>query len=254
MARLLRITLIAVVVLTAVTTGALALVSGLPEADTYVDFNARDTSQNGNDLRIQGSSGAGGGCDPVRTVYMRWSLTGLTQAPGYAKLQLITVGAGSSNAGGRFVTLYQLADSDDGWDESLTYNTPAPGVGAAIQTVSLPGTDAVPAGTVITFGDADTGLLTYLQQEYNSRNKIASFALRFTTCAATSIQWFEDRESGASGPYLEVRLTPTAVALSTFAADNPAPAWPLIAGLGALAALISAAGVWIYRKRAAMRL
>ena len=43
--------------------------------------------------------------------------------------------------------------------------------------------------------------------------------------------------------------TPTAVTMSTFRAADPAVNWPLIAGVGALAAL-TAGGVLFYRKRA----
>lgn len=213
---------------------ALALVSGPPFADTYVDLQFPDSVLNGQDLRIQGSSGPGGGCDPVRIAFMKWDLTPLTQAPGYARLVLTTgLTAASSNAAGYQITLYQLNDADDGWTESITWNSGQPPLGSAIQTITLPTPGPIPQGTQIVFGDTHTGLLNYVLDEYNNRNKIASLAVRFTTCAATSIQWFEDRESGAQGPYLDLRTAPNSVTLRTMDSDDTS-ARPWILAVAAL--------------------
>lgn len=243
---LLRILLVLTVLL-AVAPIASALVSGPPFADVYVDLQFADNSFNGQDLRIQGSSGPGGGCDPVRIAFMKWDLTPLTQAPGYARLILTTgLTAASSNAAGYQITLYQLADGDDGWTESITWNSGRPPLGPPIQTITLPTPGPIPQGTQIVFGDTHIGLLNYILDEYNHRNKIASLAVRFTTCAATSIQWFEDRESGAQGPYLDLK-TPTSVTLRTFGSNNPAVS-PLILG-GVVLLLAGVAGIIVARWR-----
>lgn len=228
---------------------ALALVSGPPFADTYVDLQFPDDVLNGQDLRIQGSSGPGGGCDPVRIAFMKWDLTSLAGAPGYARLVLTTgLTAASSNSAGYQITLYQLADDDDGWTESISWNVGRPPLGPAIQTITLPVPGPIPQGTQIVFGDTDAGLLNYIQDEYDNRNKIASLAVRFTTCPATSIQWFEDRESGAQGPYLDLRTGPNSVTLRTFRSDNPAVS-PVIWGGAGIALLAAVAGIIVARRR-----
>jgi len=57
--------------------------------------------------------------------------------------------------------------------------------------------------------------------------------------------------TGSTSPALTVE-SPTAVTMSTFRSADPAFNWPLIAGLGALAAVVIG-GLAVTRKRAAGR-
>jgi len=220
----------------------LALVSGPPAQDTYVDKNTSEAgvSHDGMELRVQGSNL--GTCDAVRTAYMQWNLQDLSAPAGWAQLNL-TVTSTPSNAAGQTISLYRTTD---GWDESLTYNTPAPAVGALIESVTLP--SGIASGAVVSFGGTDAALLQYINEKVGQPS--ISFALKFSTCATTSLIWFLDSESGTGAPNLEVRTAapPNAVDVSSTSAERTS--LPLYAGLGAVA-LILVAGLAISRRRTA---
>lgn len=205
-----------------------AQASGPPVADVFVDSNNPDNNYNGQDLRIQGSSGPGGGCDPVRTVFMKWDLSGQLGETATAVLTLTTTNV-TSQAAGQTITLYELAD--DSWTEDVTFNTFNPTLGAEIQSVNLP--NPVPAGTQVVFDNGN--LVNWVNSQFNG-DQVMSVALRFATCAATSLQAFEDRESGVNGPDLQLE-DPNAVGLRSLGSDDN-PITPLIfaaLGLGVLA-------------------
>jgi len=80
---------------------------------------------------------------------------------------------------------------------------------------------------------------------------VISFAVRIIGCSATSNIVALSSRTGSTSPALTVE-SPTAVTMSTFRSADPAFNWPLIAGLGALAAVVIG-GLAVTRKRAAGR-
>jgi hypothetical protein len=104
-----------------------------------------------------------------------------------------------------------------------------------------------PVPSTLTFATT-TALADYIESQL--ADNTATFALRWSQCAV-----------GASGgadvvirlmTTADLTLGTTAVTLSTFQAADPAVNWPLIAGLGALAAVVIG-GLAVTRRRAAGR-
>jgi hypothetical protein len=214
--------------------------TGDPIADTYVSTQAPTTNYDGNDLRIEGSSGPGGGCSAVRTVYMKWDLSTHNTPISNAVVVLTTTNV-TSNAQGQTLRLSRV--DNDNWTEGMTYNSGRPDVGTEVATYVL-GANPPATGTKIIF-DAP-GITTFVNEQI-AGDKVASFALTFATCAASSLQAFDDIESGTTvGPSLEA---PLAVGMTEVSAQQ-ATSWPLYAGLAAVA-LVVVAGVAISRRRTA---
>ena len=200
-------------------------------------------------LEIQ--SGGLGTCTPSRTTYLRWSLVGVnTELGDTSKLVLFVNQAQNNNTG--FVTLYEV--QDDSWDEAtLTGNTPAPALGSVIASVPTP----TVAGGTITF--TGTALATWLNKntfytggnDNVAGNDKVSFAVQVANCPGFSnpVRFDSKDKPGGTAPLLQL-YNPTAVTMSTFRAADPAVNWPLIVGLGALAAVV-VGGLAVSRRRAA---
>lgn len=250
MNRTLRVLTLAMLFVTLVAGNALAAPLP-PEADTFVDHQVANqtTNYDGDELRLSGSY-QGGVCTATRTILLRWNLAAVDREIASAEINLTTADSGSNNAANQQVTLFKVAN--DTWDETtVTYQTGVV-VGDPIgPAVTLPNVSPIPAGQVVTF--SGSALVTYLNQEAGTisggtGDNLASFAVRFTTCATTSTQWFQDKEGGSVAPTLAM-FGPNAVKVSETAA-TPASTFPLYAGLGAVA-LILVAGLAISRRRTA---
>ena len=222
--------------------------SGVPAADTYFgNGNNNDTKE----LEVVGS--CFGDCADVTVAYLRWDFT----VPGreidpsatvnFARLTLVT----TSNVvlAGQTVSLQLLEVLNDSWNET---DTTAPGYGTAILTLnSISLTDNTAGQQVVFEGPA---LASYIEnQRFNKGgNDKASVAIRVSSSNAfgPTVTFWDKEGTGVSPTLLITASNATAVTLSTFHAVDPAVNWPLIVGLGALAAAV-VGGVAVSRRRAA---
>ena len=162
-------------------------------ADSYV----RDGSYAGQNfggatpLLVKGAISGGG---YVRSAYLQFDLSGVTDPINSAVLQLTaSEQVGSAEAS---IPIAVYAVSDTGWTETgITYAT-APAAGQALASGSVAGTNP----QVYTFD-----LTSYLQQEQALGHTVVSFAIQGTTFTSGMAQ-FDSRE-GASGPQLLLATT-----------------------------------------------
>lgn len=204
------------------TVGAVA-----PGKDTFFGNGANNE---GADLQLVSSSITG--CSPNYTAYLYWDLS--SEPPiSTASLTLTTSAVVSGvPAGALEFTLYEVAT--DTWNETDTA-APAGEPGAAIQTASATLTSST-AGQTVVFDAAP--LSAYLESERTGDGE-ASVAVGITSnCTLNTIVTFEDSESGANGPNLE--LTPTAVSMRSTEATNDGSAIFIWGGLIVAVALASA--------------
>ncbi len=241
---------IALVLLAVIVAPALALVSGSPTQDAWVEVANPTNTNNTADLWVRASTVS---CTPDRVSYLQYDLTGLTAAQmGWATLVVRINGITGDFSTPRNVTLYRLLN--DNWTETnVTWNSVNPGttpgagpnIGAKIQAIPVSA-----ALTTITFNDP--ALLAYFKEKAGGK---ISFALEMTdncTAGSTGVR-IDSAEfvTGGSAPTLDLRTAgppPTAVEVSTASAQRTA--WPLYAGLGVVA-LGVVAGVVISRRKAA---
>ena len=230
---------------------SVALAASGPTADAYVRSTSTGTNY-GTDVYLSLYTN-GSGCTSQDYSYLKFDLSSVTQTIGRATLTLTTGASPSSVIAGTKVSLYPVAD--DGWIESgvgsITYAN-APVVGTELLAVDAPTIN----NQAVVFGSnlVSTALSTYLQTEAQG-DKVASFAVKLTgACNATTTGVrFASKENVTVGNRPSLALfTPTAVTMSTFRSPDPAVNWPLIIGLGALAAVVTG-GLAVTRRRAAGR-
>jgi hypothetical protein len=201
-------------------------------------------------LQATGSYLTPGPCKSTYTPYMKWSLSDVTTAAGATStltLHAYYVTSGSSGS----IELHKVSDTT--WTEASISADNPPAVGDLIASVSVPSTSGTVSLDIVFTGSA---LASYINQQSAYVNggtdtsagpNIMSLAVQITGCTGSSAVSFYS-STGSTQPALSV-LAPTAVTMSTFQEADPAANWPLIAGLGALVALV-AGGVLFYRKRA----
>lgn len=241
----LRIIVITVLLLGAIATSIFAAASS--PADTYVRNSDGGTAFGTTDsTNLQLNSGGLGSCDATDTIYLRWSLSGVSDVVGpTTELKLTVNDAQAGNTGS--VSLYRVAD--DSWNETtLTNNTPAPVLGSLISSVSIP--TSSPATVTFTgqsLADYLTEVTTFANgtTDTSAGDNVASFALRVTGCTGfTNSVRFDSKDGAGTAPALNL-LNPTAITLSSLAATTTATPYALFAALISLAA---AALVWIRRR------
>ena len=222
----------------------------VPTDDAYIGSDTGPTGDgtafNGVTLRVYGDVLPGGGCSPNRVSYLLFDLSGITPSEKIESATLtLAVNSGAPQDGSTMTMAVEgttnVAWSEDGVGQPVLHwvnNRPTLGTPLASKPMVVSGS--------IEFSDA---LLT----KFLDDNKGHSVTLGITpvACAGNQpAQWFHSKEntSGAAVPTLSINPT-TAVTLRTFRSADPAVNWPLIAGLGALVALV-AGGILFYRKRA----
>jgi hypothetical protein len=243
--------LVAFIMVFMLTSLASAVASGVADADAAVDVNR--PSQNFGTSTLIRAAASGDACiSRSWWSFMKWDLTDVTDKAqiGYARLtlyvELIDTPTGTLPAGVQ-LSLYEVADADDGWVETGITSGNAPVLGTLIESQSIPA-----MGQPVIFGNAN--LLNYLKTQANDT---ASFGIALTAPVGTScgeldaIVRFYSRNAtvaDAQKPYLELRTEapPNAVTLTDSSAQQ-ANSLPLYAGLGALA-LVAAIGVGMSRR------
>ena len=255
--------------------GVVAAASGpwKVNADTFVSAGDADANFNGGLLKVGTSPGAcSAAASQAETTFLRWDFPVVFTGKSVDSAEMTLFVAANGANGATQLTLYRVAD--DAWAQDvLTYNHPTsgaggPALGTPIQTIDL----AAGYTGLVTFGSpspASSDLATYVASQLKAGDLKVSFALRVTSCpdatdASVGISiLFWDSENGGDGamaqsvnapdaptwPNLNI-ATPTAVTMSTFHAADPAVNWPLIAGVGALAAVLIG-GLAVARRRAA---
>lgn len=203
------------------------------------------------------------GCNSTLVGYIGWDLSTLTQAPLSAELKLKTTnvtGAPTAPDGSPLpLTFSLLIPNSHSWVEPVGVGGSDPGFGAVVTTgtATLVNQGVGGAAQTVTFGGAANPTAANALGAYfdglrtggNPQN--ATIGIRISGgCSPSSVVTFAERES-ANEPDLVffTDYNANAVELSDFTTDNPAPTWPLYAGLGALA-LVAVAGVTLSRRRA----
>jgi len=222
----------------------------VPVADVYVDKANSGTNFNGYALDIAYSSSAGGNT-PSKVVFLKVDLSSVGFPIQSAKLSMYALGGSCGAPAAVNIGIFPVTDNT--WTETgLTW--PGPTASGGVLTTLT---------TTTTPGRQETGFDTTLGAWLESQRTggVATLRLEITTVGNYDFL-FDDREQTGKGvgcavspldttqPQLTVSSTPNAVTLTTFGAADPTVNWPLIVGLGALALFI-AAGVVIYRRRAA---
>jgi hypothetical protein len=219
----------------------------LPTADTFMNINDATGVTHGTEatLWVSKSGDINGNCVDTRTTYLKFSL--VTVAPGQALLPTSQLVLTRSGAVGSSYTV-GLYETTNVWSESSD-RTGFPPVGNLIgSAVAFPTSN----GATVTF--TGQALATYVQAANVAPDDAVSFAVRLVStgpCASgvqSLVLYSQDQSNALLAPSLS--LFPTAVTLSTFHATDPAVNWPLIAGLGALAAVVIG-GLAVSRRRAA---
>ena len=156
------------------------------------------------------------------------------------------------------LTMRLFGSSNTGWSEGVGQiadwaSRPAPSTDLASVVTGL-----APAGTNIVFNSTDQ-FVDYLEgQRTADAGKLATLVIVTTACnSPASRQYLSSKETTGANAFVPtlnvISSVPTAVTLSTLhAAADPAVNWPLIVGLGALAAVVIG-GLAVTRRRAAGR-
>lgn len=216
---------------------ALAYTSGPPTHDSYIDSVTSGIPHDDQDLGVAGSTS---NCNPTNITYLQWDLSGIPDTETIASATLTLTTTYANNPTNATLTLYETGD---GWTETgLTWNN-APALGSSIETVAGP----TAAGQTVTFNSA--ALASYLDGEASGDN-VASLAIQWTgTChSLITLAVFEDRESGADGPYLLLQ-NPTAVNLVSFRATRPSPNTAISVFLGGIGIVLMGMVAIMWRKR-----
>ena len=223
-----------------------------PFYDTYVTVGGANNPA-AVSMFTQDSTGA---CTDTQIAYIQFSASTIG-AMTSASL-VLTEGAtaiGLDGATPPTLSLYGVAD----FDPATLNGTNAPKTtdpGAVwIQSKPMPAS-AVARGNKLTWGGSDSGLMNYIQTQINT-DKVVTLAMSFSAnCNSNNSQMnFFSQEYSVDTtfrPVLDIKATTTAVTLSTFRPADPTVNWPLIVGLGALAA-VAIGGLTVTRRRAARR-
>ena len=181
-------------------------------------------------LILVNAQGSGGTCTTQSgTAFYQWDLSAIADGSTINSASISIPVTSSSIPVASAITLY--GTTADTWPPTVGL------LGSALSTVTL-----ASGATTVTF-PTSTELVDYVKAALTDNT--ANFGIRWSTCNGNSVVLNAQLNSTAQ---LTVDST-TAVTMSTFQAADPAPNWPLIAGLGALVAL-TAGGVLFYRKRA----
>jgi hypothetical protein len=204
-----------------------------------------------------------GVCNSTMVGYIGWDLGGVATEIRSAKLTLTATSVTGAPANPPSpLTFSLLVPGNHTWTEptSPSGGGTDPGVGAVIATGTATLSDGTASQSVTFGGPGDTVAADALGDYFEDlRSGIdpanSTIAVRISGgCTASSLVRFAERGSaGEADLVFYPQDGATAVTLSTFASADPMPNRPLIAGLAALAAIIVAGGVVIYRKRAAVR-
>ena len=238
------IVLVGVLLLTSVAFAA--LVSGPPTMDATVD--ATGATNNGTQLIIGSAyTSATQSCTINSTAYLQWDLTNMAAKAEYADLALMYLFASGAGAG---TTLNLYAVANDAWTEA-SVGTVNPALGNLLQSITI--SSSTPANSTQTFATSQL-FVDFINSQATvvtpgADNK-ASFAIRIASnCTTTAILGFGTLNAGNSAQlHLRTAAPPNAVDVSSATAQPVA--WPLYAGLGAVA-LFVVAGVVISRRRTA---
>jgi hypothetical protein len=249
---LLVVGLVVTVLGSGVAAGAAPLADTLvPTADDFAYINdtalATDTL-----LAARGSGQADGTCLSQYETFLKYDLSSVPTGNVItaATLTLRSAGVVGTNPSLR-MTLY--GSTTDGWSAGTTQILWADRPQDLIELGTYVD-GPLAAGNPIVFNETTQFKKFLTDQCAATGNKVATFVIKLTACSAPYAgQYLSSSETtGANAFPAQLSITnapPTAIALSTFQAADPAANWPLIAGLGALVAL-AAGGVLFYRKRA----
>ena len=238
-----------ITLLLAFTLVAAASASGTIMADVTVRSTTPPAVENNTRLTAAASYLSTGPCTPTYTAYIKWNLADVTTKADPLSTLTLRASLLTSGSNGK-VALYKVSDVD--WTEATISAANPPAVGDLIAAVPVP--PAVPQSVEFT-GDA---LASYIDQQSdfvggtdNTKGpNMMSLAVQIIDCTApTSVGFYSS--TGATPPVLNV-LPPTAITLSTFHSADPAVNWPLIVGLGTLAAVVIG-GLAVSRRRVAAR-
>jgi hypothetical protein len=246
---------------------------GVVLADIYVNKGLGDYNLDGENLQVASDEATCTAASPASTTFLRWNVSAWAGETLESVVLTLTMDISGVSGLAQF-TLYKVAD--DTWDETKMsflgplsaghpeYTSP-PAVNIvsdAIDVFTLP-TGAY-VGNIVFQSD---NLKRYVDEEADG-DGLASFALIMTSCPgdyAPSVE-FLSKETGSETlasaasdalaapdaitvPNMQILVT-TAVKMTTFHAADPAVNWPLIAGVGALAAVLIG-GLAVARRRAA---
>jgi hypothetical protein len=195
-------------------------------------------------------------CGEQMEAFVKFDLSDVSKLPDNQTITSATLAlksAGYLNGSGGF-TMRLYGSSVTNWSE---------GVGQIASWASrpLPSTDLVATvtgltaeGTNVVFDSTDKFVDYLNNQRKTDPGKLVTLVIVATTCdVGTSRQYLSSKETtgnNAFTPTLSVSSVPNAVTMSTFRAADPAVNWPLIGGLGALAAVVIG-GLAMSRRRAA---
>jgi hypothetical protein len=185
-------------------------------------------------------SDATGSCGTQQGIaVLKFNLTDASAGISAASLQLTVSSVGLTGNGN--VVLVPVSDTS--FTSSAQGTLDPSDVNLAAPLVTIPFANVPDVGATLLF--SSPALTTYL---HDRRGGMASLGVAITGCTLENPSIAFSSSSGGAAPTLTT--TPTAVTLSTFRAADPAVNWPLIAGLGALAAAVIG-GLAVSRRRAA---
>ena len=227
--------------------GALAqLDSGSPDQAATAIYG--DTSPHPDLLNATASGTVTGACNPKSAIYMQWNLSnvgvngpisGITKP---TKLTLPVSATSGTNPLGPQFTLYGIDNASETWDAAALNggaSTTQPPIATLVPSLGA----ASISGNQLVFDSSTNapGLIGYLNAKPASPG--GTLVVIMTTCQFGV-------QSVTFGSADLSMYDANSVTLSTFAADDPTPTWPLYAGLGAVAPIV-VAGVAISRRRTA---
>jgi hypothetical protein len=163
-----------------------------PSHDSVVRVTASGLNLDEQSLSVASSTRD---CTPTDVAYLQWDLSDIPDSETIGTAVLSLTPYFTSQTASATLALHE---TESNWEEgALTYDN-APAVGALIETVSAP----TSTGQLITF--ESSALASYI--EASLADDAVSFALQFHggCSAGVSVVLFEDVESGASPPDLEL--------------------------------------------------
>ncbi|MET0263460.1 MAG: DNRLRE domain-containing protein [Rariglobus sp.] len=202
-------------------TVTLVLQSSTPGSATGVTFNSRQASGNQPQLKVVASNltlaasadayvkdgvsaSANYGADTAlavkldaidwnRQAYLKFDLSNVSGALSSGKVRLCIQDANTSS---RAISVYASANTS--WSESaLTWNTKPATTGAALATVTIPGSS--PAGTWF-----EWDVTAYLQQEKAAGRNTVTLVIQSPTAGSTTNVAFNSREAATNQPQLNL--------------------------------------------------
>jgi hypothetical protein len=214
----------------------LVAVSLASAAATYPSSQAGMRDGNANWLTapiLVNAQGGSGTCTTQSgTAFYQWDLTAISDGSTINTASIAIPLTSSSIPVASDMTLY--ATTADTWPPTVGL------LGDELSTVSL-----ASGATTVTF-PTSTALVNYVKTALTDNT--ANFGIRWSACNGNSVVLNAQLNSTAQ---LTIDST-TAVTLSTLRTAGPAVNWPLIAGLGVLAAVVIG-GLAVSRRRAAAR-